>query len=341
MATKKTEEAGTPGVLDETIAPEGDPDLGFADLESVPADYIEHANVDYKALAKLREEFPENQVGLLPKPIKKTEQGDPKFSCKAGTQASADGKFCGGYHVRSVHLDYVGHAAATNRMLDADPNWTWAPFALDQFGLPLFDKGGGLWINLTIGGVTRPGYGDSQGKSGANAIKEAIGDALRNGGMRFGIALNLWHKGDLFDNAVEQGKVAAETGPAATRQRAQRPPAAPASPPAEQPAAEMPQGGPTPATQPQSGPPVEAPSPKEEGQPPMGWENDLKFCKSVADMGALYKRAEAEGWWTPRVHEAFTKRRGEIENAAKGDAAATVNGAFRHPESTMPEDQPI
>ena len=69
--------------------------------------------------------------------------------------------------------------------------------AFDERGLPAFDEFGGLWMYLTIGGVERPGYGDSGGKKGPNAIKEAIGDALRNSGLRFGAALDLWCKGDV------------------------------------------------------------------------------------------------------------------------------------------------
>ncbi len=61
----------------------------------------------------------------------------------------------------------------------------------------MLDRNGGLWIRLTVLGVTRLGYGDAEGKTGGNAIKEAIGDALRNAAMRFGAALDLWHKGDL------------------------------------------------------------------------------------------------------------------------------------------------
>ncbi len=45
-------------------------------------------------------------------------------------------------------------------------------------------------------GVTRLGYGDAAGKRGPDATKIAIGDALRNSGMRFGLALDLWCKGD-------------------------------------------------------------------------------------------------------------------------------------------------
>lgn len=121
-------------------------------------------DVDHDALKKLREPFPPEQVGKLPK---------------------------GG-----IYLDFVGHGFLTARFLDADPEWSWEPFALDANGLPLLDEHGGLWIRLTIGGKTRIGYGDAGGKKGPNAVKEAIGDALRNAGMRFGAALDLWCKGD-------------------------------------------------------------------------------------------------------------------------------------------------
>ncbi len=102
-----------------------------------------------------------------------------------------------------VMLDYVGHAAMTDRLLDADPNWSWEPLALDEHGLPKFDDAGGLWIRLTVCGMTRLGYGDAQGKAGGNAIKECIGDALRNAAMRFGAALDLWHKGELHMEAPQ------------------------------------------------------------------------------------------------------------------------------------------
>lgn len=96
-----------------------------------------------------------------------------------------------------VVLDYVGHAATTDRLLEVDPEWTWEPLALDAHGLPAFDSNGGLWVRMTVCGVTRLGYGDSAGKKGPNAVKEAIGDAIRNAAMRFGVALDLWAKEDL------------------------------------------------------------------------------------------------------------------------------------------------
>lgn len=152
-------------------------------------------------LALLREPFPPNQVGKLPKQVRRDDQD--KGKCEPGSRYSADGHVCGGWHARSIHLDYVGHAAITDRLLNADPEWGWEPVAFGPDGLPALDKNGGLWIKLTVCGVTRFGYGDAQGKTGNNAIKEAIGDALRNAGMRFGAGLDLWHKGDLRADAVE------------------------------------------------------------------------------------------------------------------------------------------
>ncbi len=96
-----------------------------------------------------------------------------------------------------VQLDFVGHAATTDRLLAVDPEWSWEPVAYDPRGLPGIDEHGGLWIRLTVCGVTRLGYGDAGGKKGPNAIKEAIGDAIRNAAMRFGVALDLWAKEDI------------------------------------------------------------------------------------------------------------------------------------------------
>lgn len=144
-------------------------------------------------LERLLEPFAPNEINQLPKPYDKN---SPKGKCPE----------CKGFHgLPAVHLDYVGHAALTKRLLEADPKWTWEPLALAENGLPQLDNLGGLWIKLTVCGVTRLGYGDSQGKTGNNAIKEAIGDALRNAGMRFGAALDLWHKGDLYEAEVERG----------------------------------------------------------------------------------------------------------------------------------------
>lgn len=110
-----------------------------------------------------------------------------------------------------LHLDYVGHAEITDRLIEVDPYWGWEPVAFDADGLPKFDANGGLWIRLTVGNVSRLGYGDSQGKQGPNAVKEAIGDALRNAAMRFGVGLDLWgatYKGDEAEREALEEKQA-------------------------------------------------------------------------------------------------------------------------------------
>jgi hypothetical protein len=168
-----------------------------------------------EALKKLRAPFADNQISKLPKPTKA--QTD---ALKANFTAGIRCKICGGWHhPQVIHLDYVGHAALTDRLLETDPAWTWEPLALDQMGYPAIDKDGGMWIKLTVCGVTRLGYGDAQGKTGGDAMKERIGDALRNAAMRFGAALDLWHKGDLHmpesgkDEVEQRGAVANTSAP--------------------------------------------------------------------------------------------------------------------------------
>lgn len=146
----------------------------------------------------LRAPFPEHQISKLPKPTR--QQTD---AVKADYKKGVRCKICGTWHHPDVvHLDYVGHAALTDRLLDCDPNWTWEPCV--EPGLP--NPGPGMWIKLTVCGVTRIGYGHADGKTGGDAIKETIGDALRNAAMRFGAALDLWHKGDLhIDEETPEG----------------------------------------------------------------------------------------------------------------------------------------
>jgi hypothetical protein len=98
-----------------------------------------------------------------------------------------------------VQLDYVGHAAVTDRLLQVDPTWTWEPAGYTEHGLPMFDGNNGLWIKLTVCGVTRYGYGDGPDP------KQCISDAIRNAAMRFGVALDLWSKEDLKAPALLAG----------------------------------------------------------------------------------------------------------------------------------------
>jgi hypothetical protein len=147
-------------------------------------------------LAKLREPFPPNQISKLPKETR--QQIDARKGDNGRSVMLFNCKVCGGHHHKdAVHLDYVGHAALTDRLLDTDIEWSWEPVGFTTEGLPALDRNGGLWIKLTVCGVTRYGYGAADGKSGGDAMKEMIGDALRNAAMRFGAALDLWHKGDL------------------------------------------------------------------------------------------------------------------------------------------------
>src|SRR4051794_1943853 len=123
-------------------------------------------------LALMRKPFEAHQISKMCKPTKKD---NPAGRCNN----------CGGWHkLPAVQLSYVGHAALTDRLLDSDPNWAWEPLAYASDGTPYLDKDGGLWIKLTVSGVTRLGYGDAQGKIGGDAMKERIGDALRNAAMR-------------------------------------------------------------------------------------------------------------------------------------------------------------
>jgi len=140
----------------------------------------------------LREPFPENQIGKLPKPTKQ-QTDEVRANYKSGIRCGVCGQW---HHPKVVHLDYVGHAPVTNRLLDVDLEWNWEPMSVNDKGLPTIVNDE-LWIKLTVCGVTRLGVGDAQGKTGTNATKEMIGDAIRNAGMRFGMALDLWHKGDL------------------------------------------------------------------------------------------------------------------------------------------------
>lgn len=157
--------------------------------------------------AALRKPFDASSIGKL-----------PRITCKAcrenkmgGTCAQHERKVkcreCGNYITPShLHLDYVGHAEITDRLLMVDSEWTWEPVAFGSDGLPALTREGGLWIRLTVVGVTRLGFGHADGKTGPDAVKESIGDALRNAAMRFGVGLDLWgatYKGEDHDDEPE------------------------------------------------------------------------------------------------------------------------------------------
>jgi len=157
-----------------------------------------------EALHKLREPFKPEEVRHLPRvwcgacknaPRGQSCQQHPVTKCGKCKQ-----KMPNGGH---IDLAYVGHAEATNRLLNVDPFWDWEPLTVDERGLPQADGYKGLWIRLTVCGMTRLGYGHAGDKTGGDAIKEVIGDAIRNAGMRFGMALDLWTTSDL--EIIESG----------------------------------------------------------------------------------------------------------------------------------------
>jgi hypothetical protein len=115
----------------------------------------------------------------------------------------------------------------TARLLECDPQWSWEPLATDDTGRPLFDRDDagrpvGLWIRLTVGGVTRLGYGDCR-PDAPSPIKELIGDAIRNASMRYGVALDLWkhsrHGVPQGNSHSPQGKSRAAATPATRADR--------------------------------------------------------------------------------------------------------------------------
>jgi hypothetical protein len=150
----------------------------------------------FNQLAKLRMPFPPTCVDTVPKPTRKD---GIKGKCND----------CGRWHrLPAIHLSYVGHAYVTERLLEVDPFWNWEPCA-EVDGRPRFefDSNGnlrGLWIKLTICGVTRRGFGSIE--AGVfDPEKQLIGDAIRNAAMRFGVALEMWTKSG-EDDATQNSK---------------------------------------------------------------------------------------------------------------------------------------
>jgi len=149
-----------------------------------------------EALRKLRDPFKPAEIRYLPRMWCQ----NCKNSRGAGCQQHPRRKCAKcGQNMPGGHIDlrFVGHAEATNRLLNVDPFWDWEPLTVDERGLPKQDGHGGLWIRLTVCGMTRLGYGHADGKTGGDAVKEVIGDAIRNAGMRFGMALDLWTSSEL------------------------------------------------------------------------------------------------------------------------------------------------
>lgn len=165
-----------------------------AALAAVPAKY---ATPDPATLAK------------LPKP---TKRDNPPGKCDV----------CGGWHgLPAIHIDYQGHADITLSLIEIDPLWSWRPASLADDGSPLVLVRGKrlvLWGYLTVHGVERMCVGTCDDSKG-DPEKELIGDLLRNGSMRFGIATRLWSKAEGADPAGSEhaGGYGPQTAPRAPR----------------------------------------------------------------------------------------------------------------------------
>jgi len=127
-----------------------------------------------------------------------------------------------------TQLDYVGHAEVTKILLEVDPLWSLEPVAFDEAGLPAREKIGtmiqaGFW--MTVLGHRRYCVGSVEDRK-VDIGKELVSDAIRNGAMRFGIALSLWSKEEWGDQPAKPvKKAAAKKAP----QSRQKPPEAPQS----------------------------------------------------------------------------------------------------------------
>ena len=123
-----------------------------------------------------------------------------------------------------TQLDYVGHAEVTKILLEIDPLWSIEPAALDAAGLPAREKIGtmvqaGFW--MTVCGHRRYCVGSVEDRK-VDIGKELVSDAIRNGAMRFGIALSLWSKEEWGEQPAKPVKKTAKKAP-------QTPPEAPQS----------------------------------------------------------------------------------------------------------------
>ena len=132
--------------------------------------------VDSEMRDALRKPFPREQIGKLP--------------------ATA----------RRPALDYVGHAAVTDRLNTAAPDWTYTIDERFTATTRELIKGQDVdvvscWIRgtMTVAGVSRCEFGD-----GADP-KEALGNFLRRAAMRFGVAIDLWSKEALQTSAPATG----------------------------------------------------------------------------------------------------------------------------------------
>lgn len=221
MTKAKTEPTAEPEEEGRFPLPSGGPELPIEQPVdyAVPQEWLTPADggwpaplyraPDIAGLQKLRVPFAPGSMDKLPKGVRKNQDGsDPRpENCTV----------CGGYHKPAAfHLDYVGHARVTDRLNSVDPLWFWEPYAEDPITkLPLLDYDSqnrpvGMWMKLHACGKTIIGYGSTEPKP--DAIKELIGDGIRNAAMRLGVALHCWVKGEMESLADSPDSLGAGTG---------------------------------------------------------------------------------------------------------------------------------
>lgn len=205
--------------------PRHGPDVSQGLMQPMPGSPwpLGRPHVDEPWYEKLAKPFPPEQVSYRPQVTCRACRDAPGKTCNKHEASECPN--CHQY-VSEAHidLDYVGHADTTRRLLDVDPYWDWRPAMRDvdptllaaaiatnnaeivqaviENSPPKLDEHGGMWMYVGFHDdngvwVERLGYGDAVGKSrGPTAIKEVIGDGIRNVTMRAGVALDLWSKSE-------------------------------------------------------------------------------------------------------------------------------------------------
>ena len=88
------------------------------------------AEMDATMAAALRAPFAPEQIGKLPRITCRDCRGR---NANCSNHRKQQCQVCGGYlSTAHIHLDYVGHAAVTDRLLAVDPWWSWEPVAVDE-----------------------------------------------------------------------------------------------------------------------------------------------------------------------------------------------------------------
>jgi hypothetical protein len=183
---------------------------------------------------RLAAPFPQEDLERLPKPLQRDDRNKGRCAELPDGRPnpySADGYYCGGWHSRSVHLTYVGHAGITTRLNQVltPAGWEFGPVAVDPAGLPLIQRGE-FWAELKI---IDPDSGLVATKTDVaanfNSTQEAWGDALRRCAMRFGVGTYLWSKSEAAHAQAQYAEPLPEPEPQAAPpvQENQAPPTPP------------------------------------------------------------------------------------------------------------------